>query len=148
MASDWLSIRVELLGGRDVECDPPPGRVMLVGPGHSFDDLGRAIDAAYARWDPGHLSEFELADGRRIGYADAEDAEVLDHANVYPARELEPGDEFAYVFDLGDDWRHRCRVGERVDPEEAAGDLPGAPVPIDGWGWIPDQYGREAEDAD
>jgi hypothetical protein len=31
------------------------------------------------------------------------------------------------------------------DPEEEYGTVPGDPVPIEGWGWIPDQYGREAE---
>jgi hypothetical protein len=59
------------------------------------------------------------------------------------ARELKPGDEFEFVFDFGDDWRHRCRVlEEKVDPADEYGPIPGRPVPIWGWGWIPDQYGR------
>jgi hypothetical protein len=51
---------------------------------------------------------------------------------------------FRYVFDLGDDWRHRCRaLPEKVDPRELyPGPLPRLPVPVWGWGWIPDQYGR------
>jgi len=59
------------------------------------------------------------------------------------ARELAPGDQFTYTFDLGDNWRHRCRVlAEKVDPIEEYGPRPRGPVPIWGWGWIPDQYGR------
>lgn len=59
------------------------------------------------------------------------------------ARELAPGDQFTYTFDLGDSWRHRCRVlAEKVDPIEEYGPRPQRPVPIWGWGWIPDQYGR------
>jgi hypothetical protein len=60
------------------------------------------------------------------------------------ARELTAGEEFGYTFDLGDDWRHRCRIEEKIDPHLLfdAGDLPREPVVIWGWGWIPDQYGR------
>ena len=61
------------------------------------------------------------------------------------ARELEPGDEFEFVFDFGDDWRHRCRVlDEKADPATEYGPVPDRPVAIWGWGWIPDQYGRES----
>ena len=70
MARTWLQIRVELVGGRDVSVDPPPGRILIVGPGHSFAQLAEAVDAAFARWDLSHLHQFELADGRRIGYPD------------------------------------------------------------------------------
>lgn len=67
-----------------------------------------------------------------------------DHAALKVARELSPGQEFSYTFDFGDDWRHRCRVlDEKADPAEAYGATPRGPVAIWGWGWIPDQYGRE-----
>jgi hypothetical protein len=53
------------------------------------------------------------------------------------------------TFDLGDDWRHECRVlPEKVDPRVEYGPLPKRPVAIWGWGWIPDQYGRETLDDD
>ena len=147
MARTWLQIRVELLGGRDIDCEPPPGRVFIVGPSHSFEQLAEAIDAAFARWDLSHLHEFELPDGRRVGFPSDEYAPDLvweDHATLKVARELKPGEEFSYVFDLGDDWRHRCRVlADKVDPAEEYGAPPKRPVPIWGWGWIPDQYGRE-----
>jgi hypothetical protein len=147
VARTWLQVQVELLGGRGIEFDPPPGRIFLVGPSHSFDQLAEAIDAAFARWDLSHLHEFELPDGRRVGFpSDDYEPELVweDHAALKVARELTPGQEFGYVFDLGDDWRHHCRVlDEKVDPAEEYGAPPTRPVPIWGWGWIPDQYGRE-----
>ncbi len=150
MARTWLQIRVELVSGRGIELKPSPGRTMIVGPSHSFGQLGEAINAAFARWDLSHLHEFELADGRRIGYPSddyAPDLEWEDQAKLKVARELKPGDEFEFVFDFGDDWRHRCRVlPEKVDPAEEYGPIPDRPVPIWGWGQIPDQYGRESLD--
>jgi hypothetical protein len=56
---------------------------------------------------------------------------------------LKAMDAFEYVFDLGDDWSHRCTVQEtNIDPIEAYGEVPPSPVVIWGWGTIPDQYGR------
>ena len=49
---------------------PPPGRVFIVGPAHTFEQLAHAINAAFARCDLSHLHQFELADGRLIGYPD------------------------------------------------------------------------------
>lgn len=146
VARTWLQIRVDLEGGCGIVCDPAPGRVLIVGPGHSFEQLAEAIDAAFARWDLSHLHEFELQDGRRIGYPDDEFApelEWIDHSTVKVLRAVRPGDRFSYTFDLGDNWRHRCEVlAEKVDPLEAYGIVPEQPVAIWGWGWIPDQYGR------
>jgi Plasmid pRiA4b ORF-3-like protein len=151
VARTWLQIKVELEGGRDIECDPPAGRLFIVGPSHSFAQLAEAIDAAFARWDLSHLHAFELADGRRVGFADIDPDEHgwLDHETLKVASEVKPGEEFGYVFDLGDDWRHRCRVlPDKLDPREeyGPGPLPSRPVPIFGWGWIPDQYGRESDE--
>jgi hypothetical protein len=151
VARTWLRIRVDLLGGLGGECKPPPGRVFLVGPGHTFEQLADAINVAFARWDLSHLHVFELADGRRIGYPDDSfDLEPgwLDHTSLKVAREVGPGDEFSYVFDLGDDWRHRCSVfPDKADPiEEYGAPVPKGPVAIWGWGPIPDQYGRRSFD--
>ena len=56
---------------------------------------------------------------------------------------LSAGEQFAYTFDMGDDWTHLCSVdAARVDPYEAYGVLPARPVPLWGWGELPDQYGR------
>lgn len=146
MAKTWLQIRVELEGGRDIECDPRPGRIFMLGPRHTFAQLAEAIDVAFARWDLSHLHGFELPDGRRVGFADVDPEEHgwLDHDALKVTREFAPGDEFGYTFDLGDDWRHSCRVEEKIDPHLLfeAGALPSRPMPIWGWGWMPDQYGR------
>jgi len=153
MARTWLSLTVELLGGRGEELWPWPGRIFAVGPSHTFMDLANAINDAFARWDRSHLSLFTLADGRVI--TDEETgAEMaasvrgpviasidIDVAKV--VRTVEPGAEFQFTFDLGDAWMHRCVVGEvKVDPLEVLGIRPDVPLPYWGWGSIPDQYGR------
>ncbi|WP_166984014.1 UPF0158 family protein [Paramicrobacterium fandaimingii] len=158
MAKTWLSISVELLGGRDVEPWPWPGRIFAVGPSHSFDDLADAINTAFARWDRSHLSVFTLSDGRVV--ADDETADdfaasefgpltsTLDSETAKVARTVKPGDEFRFVFDLGDEWTHLCTVhAAKIDPMETLGIRPRGPLPYWGWGNIPDQYGRRwAED--
>ncbi len=150
MARTWLRIRVDLLGGGGIECDPSPGRIFLVGPSHTFEQFAEAINAAFARWDLSHLHNFELRDGRLIGYPDGSfgpELVWLDHAKLKVAKEVKPGEEFEYVFDLGDNWRHRCTVeAEKGDPLEEYGIVPNVPAPIWGWGSIPDQYGRQAFD--
>jgi hypothetical protein len=155
VARSWLLIRVDLLGTAGSDLDPAPGRVLIVGPSHTFEQLAEAINQAFARWDLSHLHEFELGDGRRIGFPSEEfEPELVweDQAALTVAGEVGPGDEFSFTFDFGDGWRHRCGVlEEQADPREAygSGALPKRPVAIWGWGWIPDQYGREsAEELD
>jgi Plasmid pRiA4b ORF-3-like protein len=148
MPGDWMTIRVSLLGGGGIVCDPPPGRVMLVGPRDTFADLAEAIDSAFARWDRSHLHVFELTDGRRVSTdPDQWDEDIVDETKLHVTSSVGAGDRFQYVFDLGDDWRHDCEVTDAsVDPVEMFGELPPSPIPIWGWGWIPDQYGRRTED--
>ncbi|MFF1254387.1 hypothetical protein ACFVYC_18105 [Pseudarthrobacter sp. NPDC058329] len=153
MARTWLSVTVEMLGGRGEELWPWPGRIFAVGPSHTFMDLADAINDAFARWDRSHLSLFTLADGRVI--TDEETgAEMavsargpiiapIDIAAAKVVRTVEPGAEFQFTFDLGDAWAHRCVAGEvKVDPLEVLGVRPDVPLPYWGWGSIPDQYGR------
>lgn len=153
MARTWLSIRVELLGGRGEDLWPWPGRVLLVGPSHTFAQFAEAIDVAFARWDRAHLCQFTLADGTVI--TDEETGlDSLDspvgplgaHPLVLERTRLDrvkPGDELRYLFDFGDDWTYACTVDdEKVDPREVFGATPKAPVVVRGWGTIPDQYGR------
>ena len=151
-SAPWLQIQVELEGNAELDCDPPPGRILVAGPGHTFLQLATAIDDAFARWDTAHLHVFELADGRLIGLPDAVALPPdsgrprwLDHRAAELLDVLAPGDRFAYVFDLSEGWRHRCEVlAETVDPLEAFGARPERPAIVFGWGWIPDQYGRTA----
>ncbi len=153
MARTWLSVTVELLGGRGEELWPWPGRIFAVGLSHTFMDLADAINDAFARWDRSHLSVFTLADGRVITDEETgvEMASSIRGPIIAPidivaakvARTVVPGDEFQFTFDLGDAWMHRCVVGEvKVDPLEVLGIRPDAPLPYWGWGSIPDQYGR------
>lgn len=159
MARTWLSVTVELLGGRGEELWPWPGRVFAVGPSHTFLDLANAVNDAFARWDRSHLSMFTLADGRVVtdtqtgaqmaGSIGGPITEPVDIASAKVARLLGPGAEFQFTFDLGDDWTHRCVVGtEKVDPVEVLGIRPEVPLPYRGWGSIPDQYGRRWADDD
>ncbi|USQ78800.1 plasmid pRiA4b ORF-3 family protein [Ornithinimicrobium faecis] len=158
MARTWLSVTVELLGGRGEVLWPRPGRIFAVGPSHTFVQLAEAVNDAFARWDRAHLSVFTLGDGRVITdeHTGAEFASLaggpvttpvdMDTATV--SRLLQPGEEFLFTFDLGDEWRHLCTVGEKVDPMEVLGVRPGSPLPYWGWGSVPDQYGRRWRDDD
>jgi hypothetical protein len=148
---NWLSIRVELVGGGGTDLWPRPGRIFAAARTHTFKILGDAIDDAFARWDRSHLQEFTLADGTRIADPDPdwdEPGETLDQRMVKLSR-LAPGEQFVYVFDLGDDWAHLCTVADvRIDPLEALGIIPDRPLPCWGWGSIPDQYGRRRDGDD
>ena len=159
MARTWLSVTVELLGGRGEQLWPWPGRVFAVGPSHTFLDLAHAINDAFARWDRSHLSMFTLADGRVVTDTETGDemteslggpiTATVDIESAKIARLLKPGAEFAFTFDLGDDWTHRCVIGdEKVDPIQVLGITPPTPLPYWGWGAIPDQYGRRWADDD
>jgi hypothetical protein len=62
---------------------------------------------------------------------------------------LAPGQEFQYTFDLGDNWRHHCRIADdNLDPMAELGIVPDRPLPYGGWGLIPDPYGRLFETDD
>lgn len=152
-----MSVRVELLGGRGEELWPWPGRVLAVGPSHTFLDLANAINDAFARWDRSHLSLFTLADGRLITdeqtgaeirlAMDAPEFSPIDIDTARVSQTVTRGAEFQYVFDLGDEWTHRCLVeSDTVDPLEVLGIRPRTPLPYWGWGTIPDQYGRRWAD--
>lgn len=146
MARTWLVITVELVGGGGRgPFWPRPGRTFVASRSHSFEQLAEAIDDAFGRWDLAHLHEFTLADGTCIGAPDPdwdEGREVIDARRTKLSR-LALGEQFAYVFDLGDYWAHLCTVGpERADPVEAYGVVPDRPAAVFGWGDLPDQYGR------
>ena len=118
---------------------------MLASTRHTFADLGAAIDTAFARWDHSHLHLFELDSGIRLVLRGGDDGEP-DSQRVQLATVTKTRGQFVYVYDFGDNWRHECEVTEvGVDPRAAYGAAPGQPVPIFGWGTIPDQYGRATE---
>jgi hypothetical protein len=146
MARTWLSIQVELVSGRGEDLWPRPGRTFAAAGSHTFAQLASAIDAAFARWDLAHLHLFTLADGTSLATTahwdgDAPDATIDDTTSRLSR--LNPGEQFAYVFDLGDDWAHLCTVAQqRIDPVDTLGITPPAPAAYWGWGDLPDQYGR------
>jgi hypothetical protein len=146
VARTWLVITVELVsGGMREDLWPRPARTFVASRSHSFEQLAEAIDDAFGRWDLAHLHEFTLADGTCIGEPDPEwdEGRVIVDSRRTKLSRLALGEQFAYVFDLGDNWAHLCTVGpERADPLESYGVVPSRPAAIFGWGDLPDQYGR------
>lgn len=138
----WMLIRVELLSGVGRDLDPPPGRDFLVSSEHTFRAFAEAINSAFARWELSHLHVFRIG-SRDIG-TKVEDLDFEDDKRTKIGPH-ETGSDFFYEFDFGDSWEHRCSVIEAdVDPDELYGEHPSRPVPIFGWGDIPDQHGRKA----
>ncbi len=146
--ADWMTIRVDLLGRAGTPLRPAPGRILLASADHAFAELAEAVDVAFGRWDLTPLHEFGL-EGRRLtpgGEADDPDVEDSDELTLGEAG-LRPGVRFRYTFDLGEGWLHDCLVQDTgVDAVAVYGEEPDIPVPLFGWGTIPDQYGRESED--
>lgn len=143
MVRGWFVVRVQLVWGGGVEMKHPPARDILVGPDHTLEDLAVAIDLAFARWDLNHMHGFEFPDGTQFGDPDPEDPAVIDADTVRAGRVVSRDERFKYVFDYGANWQHECVVvRSNVKPLEVAGIVPRQPVPVWGWGWIPDQYGR------
>lgn len=149
--TDWLTIRVVLTDQGDEPLPVPPGRVLLVHGEHTFAELAEAIDTAFGRWDLTPVHQFHV-EGRvlvPLGAApynpEAEDSDEITVGQVG----LRAGAQFRYTFDLGEGWGHDCLVEDLgVDPFELAGEEPDIPVPVFGWGTIPDQYGRSSDDED
>ena len=164
MSRTWLSIRVDLVSGRGHDYWPRPGRMFAAARSHTFAHFATAIDDAFARWDRAHLHLFNLGDGDEGGGSDPAPAAsrrllVGPDWDERPAgarldtqvrlTELRVGQQFTYVFDMGDDWTHVCTVGpQRIDPLDEVGIMPAAPTPYWGWGDLPDQYGRRFADDD
>lgn len=124
---------------------PRPGRIFAASPAHTFAQLATAIDDAFARWDRSHLHEFDLGNQLRVGEPDPEqewDDDIVDDRTTRLNR-LTDGQQFVYVFDLGDCWTHLCTATtDCIDPLKTVGIVPEQPTPYWGWGSIPDQYGR------
>ena len=132
---------------------PRPGRIFAVARTRTFADLATAIDDAFARWDRAHLHMFDFGDPAGLlvdqNWEDPPQLSRVDAAVKLGV--LKPGQQFIYVFDLGDNWTHLCEVGvERIDPMDTLGVTPHRPTPYWGWGMLPDQYSRrwDGDDGD
>lgn len=148
--ADWMTVRV-VLAARDGTAIPQAaGRVILARADHTFAQFAQAIDTAFGRWDLTPVHEFDV-DGRRLlsdVTADQGDtAEASDGVRLGEAH-LRPSTPFSYVFDLGENWQHRCDVESLAVDVGRYGGEPQLPVAVFGWGTIPDQYGREREEDD
>lgn len=138
MARTWLSVRVELVSGRGDDFWPRPGRIFAAAPSHTFAQLAQAIDTAFARWDLAHMHMFTLANGTGVTSlaqwdGDAPNGSVDSQATKLSRLTL--GEQFAYVFDFGDDWAHLCTVGaQKIDHLDTAGFKPETPTAYWGWG--------------
>lgn len=151
--AEWMTIRVVLADGQGIELDPAPGRVMLTHADHTFAELADAVDTAFGRWDLTPTHEFEV-EGRLVAGdpsalpvlmpdAHPEDSDLRSLGEVG----LRPGARFTYLFDPRQRWIHHCRVEQvGVDPFTLVEEEPEVPVPVFGWGDLPDQYGRVEED--
>jgi hypothetical protein len=133
VARTHLAIMVGLVHGMHTGDLWPQARPVLIAARTATFELGKAIDDAFARWDHNHLHEFTLADGTVIIPArwwDGEEPEgSLDGAKARLGR-LRPGEQFAYTFDLGDNWQHLCTVApQRADPMETLRIIPVGPLP-------------------
>jgi len=102
------------------EIVPPIRRRLRVRDYLPLADLHVVLQTAMG-WQDCHLYEFHIA-GR--SYADLDQLDEFEPdgiAGVLSVRlsdlALEPGDELLYVYDLGDDWRHRIRVEEVMQRE-------------------------------
>jgi hypothetical protein len=143
---------VELVSGRGEDHWPRPGRIFAAARSHTFRQLATAIDDAFARWDRAHLHLFTLADKTEVSplrWWDGDEPDGLLDGDKITLGRLQLGEQFAYVFDLGDDRAHLCTVAEkRIDPAAQLGIVPDVPMPYWGWGSIPDQYGRRWDSDD
>jgi hypothetical protein len=137
----WLKVQVEIVRGRSKFLSPRPGRIFLVGPKHSFDDLAEAIECGFGRWDRSPRYEFRLRENR-----------IAKPLVEKPADYLKGQQEcFAYLFDPVSNWEHICQVvelGEDWTQTFPAQSEEPYPTTIDGWGSLPDQYGRDGSAPD
>ncbi len=131
MAQDWLSVTVELLGGPREDVWPRPARVLAVSPSHTFAELATAISVGFGRWSTPQPGGFTLPDGRTQDVDDSAVAELLSRGAV-----------FRFVDSAGG-WTHACTIADLpIDPRDVLGGEPDTPTPYQGWGTIPDPFGR------
>lgn len=123
-----IGVTVHEAGGRSL--DVPLERTLAASPRHTFADLAIAIDEAFGRWELGHVREFTLGDGTRVG--DAVDAKTGPRRLVDSRRtrlhRLRGGERFTYTVDVGERWLHECVLIGSIDPDEVLVERPGHPV--------------------
>lgn len=106
-----IQLRIEL-----ENIEPLIWRRVVVPANIPLDVLHGVIQAAMA-WQDSHLHEFEIGAHRYTlpdpnGYGSPEE-EGLDERQFQLNKLVKKGDTFTYVYDFGDNWRHRITVEEK-----------------------------------
>ncbi|MDQ3354642.1 MAG: hypothetical protein M3507_09250 [Actinomycetota bacterium] len=124
-----LSIGVTLRSRAGVALQPPPERVLIASPRHTFADLALAIDEAFGRWELGRGREFAFDDGSRAGEVvdGRRRGNLLDDCRCRLYR-LQEDERFVYVAQADERWEHECLVVGWVDPDEILLEAPSRPV--------------------
>ena len=95
------------------DIDPPIWRRIAVQQEIRLPKLHETIQIAMG-WESYHLHEFRVAE-TRWGIPDPDFLDdLLDEHEVSLAKLASPGEEITYVYDLGDNWRHRIVVQRAV----------------------------------
>ena len=103
---------------------PPVWRRVLVDGAGTLDQVHEVIQAAFGWWNY-HLHEFEVED-TRYGVPDPDDdwgPPTTDESTVRLDSIAGEGSKLEYVYDFGDDWRHKIVV-EKVLPADPTVTLP------------------------
>ena len=96
---------------------PPIWRRLLVPEKMNFNQLHFIIQLAF-NWTNSHLHEFNLEGYEISGIQDdMEEEESIDSEVVELGACLQKGTKFDYVYDFGDDWKHRVIVEKIIDKE-------------------------------
>ena len=107
-----------------VDSKPAVWRRVTMSADATLGDLHEVIQSVFG-WTNAHLHQFFDGDdwhGGEVTFTDPESAQYFDEdvedefGYALGAFFEEPGDEFRYVYDFGDDWRHVIRL-EKVEPE-------------------------------
>ncbi|HUN22368.1 MAG TPA: plasmid pRiA4b ORF-3 family protein [Anaerolineales bacterium] len=104
------------------QCRPLPTRTVLVAADSTLADLHLVIQSVFD-WEEEHLHHFDI-DKRR--YTDdleefsPHGVPMLDESQFTLGELLKVGQEFEYIYDYGDDWKHRIYV-EKILPKQPKG---------------------------
>jgi hypothetical protein len=128
-----IQLKITLQGS-----DPEIWRRIIVEDGITMFQLHHVIQICMG-WENRHLFLFNIHK-HQIGWLNEEWDEIGDERNIVDANgvtleslALDAGDDFIYIYDLGDDWFHRIEV-ETVPAKMGAKKVP---VCVDGSGACP-----------
>jgi hypothetical protein len=115
---------------------------MVVPPSATLDQFGLAVDIAFGRWDTTRDRSFTR---RTMGRETQRRRDRHLSPELVLAETIRVGERFIYVFDSDRGWTHDCFVEDALDASDTT-DLAPIPVPLVGWGTLPDQDGRTSRE--